>query len=102
VLQPIITENFAQTPSAMPALLAMTGDAFANMATNDRRVPELERFAKPVKFIWGGGDKYLSTAVARDIAMHFPTTTLTVLTEAVHWPQFDQPDQVTRAMLAPS
>jgi hypothetical protein len=52
VLQPIITENFAQTPSAMPALLAMTGDAFANMATNDRRVPELGRFAKPVKFIW--------------------------------------------------
>jgi haloalkane dehalogenase len=102
VLQPIITENFAQTPSAMPALLAMTGDAYANMAANDLRLPEVERFTKPVKLIWGGGDKYLSTAVARDFAAHFPTTTLTVLADAVHWPQFDQPDKVSRAMLAPS
>ena len=38
VLQPIITENFAQSPSAMPALLAMTGDAYANLAANDLRV----------------------------------------------------------------
>jgi haloalkane dehalogenase len=42
----------------------------------------------------------LSLAVAKDIGSHFPNATLTAL-EAEHWPQFDQPDQVVQAMLAP-
>jgi haloalkane dehalogenase len=44
-------------------------------------------------------DRYLSIAVARDIRAHFPSAALTAL-EAEHWPQFDRPDQVVRAMLA--
>ncbi|WP_233237982.1 alpha/beta fold hydrolase [Bordetella sp. LUAb4] len=97
-LQPIIAENFTQTPSAMPAFLAMTGDAYANLAANDRRVPEMRKFDKSVKLIWGAWDKYLSLPVANDIAAHFPNASLTSL-QAEHWPQFDLPEQVSRAML---
>jgi haloalkane dehalogenase len=87
------------SPSAMPAFLAMTGNAYANLAANDRRIPELGKFMKPVKLIWGSWDRYLSIAVAKDIGAHFPNAALMAL-EAEHWPQFDQPDQVVRAMLA--
>lgn len=99
VLQPIIAHNFTQQPSAMPAFLAMTGNAYANLAANDRRLPELGKFSKPVRLIWGGLDKYLNTAVAKDIAAHCPHATLTTLA-AEHWPQFDLPDEVARHMLA--
>lgn len=99
VLQPIIAHNFTQQPSAMPAFLAMTGNAYANLAANDQRLPELGKFTKPVKLIWGGLDKYLNTAVAKDIAAHCPHATLTTL-DAEHWPQFDLPDEVARHMLA--
>ncbi|QDE39826.1 alpha/beta hydrolase [Luteibacter pinisoli] len=100
-LQPIIASNFTSQPSAMPAFLAMTGDAYANLAANDRRVPELRAFKKPVRLIWGKWDKYLNEAVARDIAGHFPNATYTGL-DAEHWPQYDAPDEVVRAMLSPA
>ena len=100
VLQPIIAENFTQTPSAMPAFLGMTGDAYANLASNDRRRPELARFDKPVQLIWGADDRYLSPAVAKDLAAQFPRAKLSVLNDAVHWPQCDRPDDVARAMLS--
>lgn len=99
VLQPIIAHNFTQQPSAMPAFLAMTGNSYANLAANDRRLPELAKFNKPVKLIWGGLDKYLNTAVAKDIASHCPHAMLTTL-DAEHWPQFDLPDEVAKHMLA--
>lgn len=98
VLQPIIAQNFTQQPSAMPAFLAMTGDAYANLAANDRRLKEMRTFDKPVKLIWGIWDKYLSKAVALDIASHFPHAAFVGL-EAEHWPQFDVPDQVVKHML---
>jgi haloalkane dehalogenase len=98
VLRPIIEQNFAQTPSAMAAMLAMTGNAYENLAANDLRLPALGSFAKPVRLIWGSWDRYLSLAVAKDLAAHFPNATLTAL-EAEHWPQFDQPGQVVDAML---
>jgi pimeloyl-ACP methyl ester carboxylesterase len=99
VLQPIIAQNFTQQPSAMPAFLAMTGDAYANLAANDRRIKEMASFKKPVKLIWGVWDKYLNKPVALDIAKHFPNATFVGL-EAEHWPQFDAPDEVVRHMLA--
>lgn len=101
LLQPIIAQNFIQQPSAMPAFLAMTGDAYANLSANDRRVPEMAAFKKPVKLIWGVLDKYLNKAVAQDIAAHFPNASLTAL-EAEHWPQFDMPEAVAKAMLSTS
>jgi len=53
ILQPIIEQNFAASPSALPAMLAMTGNAYENLAANDLRLPALGSFNKPVKLIWG-------------------------------------------------
>lgn len=97
-LQPIIASNFTQTPSAMPAFLVMTGDAYANLAENTRQLKELGGFDKPVKLVWGKWDKYLNIPVAKDIAAHFPNAVLTEL-EAEHWPQYDLPVDVAQAML---
>lgn len=83
ILQPIIEQNFTMSPSAMPAFLAMTGNAYANLAANDRRIPDLGKFTKSVKLIWGSWDRYLTIAVAKDIGAHFPNAALTAL-EAEH------------------
>ena len=99
ILQPIIEQTFTRAPSSMPATLAMTGNAYENLAANDLRLPALGGFDKPVKLIWSSWDRYLSIAVAKDIAAHFPNATLTAL-EAEHWPQFDQSDRVVQTLLA--
>lgn len=101
VLQPLIERNFTASPSAMPALLAMTGNAYENLAANDLRLPELGAFDKPVKLIWGRWDRYLNLAVAKDIASRFPNASVISL-DAEHWPQFDQPDQAVEALLRKS
>jgi haloalkane dehalogenase len=98
-MQPIIAHNFTQKESAMPAFLAMTGNAYENLAANTKRLPELGEFKKPVKLVWGSWDKYLSVATAKDIASHFPNATFTGL-EAEHWPQWDRPEQTVKAILA--
>ena len=97
--RPIIATNFEQQPSAMPAFLKMTGNAYANLDANDRRLPELAKFQKPVSLIWGAWDKYLSTSLAREIAGHFPRAQVIEL-QAEHWPQLDRPEEVTEALLA--
>lgn len=101
-LQPIIAENFTQSPSAMPAFLDMTGNAYENMRENDARLEDLSRFSKPVKLIWGSDDEYLNNAVAEDIAAHFPKATIDALAATTHWPQFDRPDECVLSMLSPT
>lgn len=95
---PIIATNFTQKESAMPAFLQMTGDAYANIDANDRRMNELKTFPKPVKFIWGTWDKYLSTSLAKEMAGHFTNAEIVEL-ETEHWPQLDRPGEVVKAML---
>lgn len=95
---PIISTNFTQKESAMPAFLQMTGNAYANLDANDSRVPELKTFPKPVKFIWGAWDKYLSTALAKEMAGHFTNAEIVEL-QTEHWPQLDRPDDVVKALL---
>ena len=99
ILQPIIAENFTQTPSAMPAFLAMTGNAYENLAYNNTRLEECRAFQKPVRLIWGSLDKYLGLALAKDIASSFPNARLFPV-DAEHWPQFDKSAEVAALMLA--
>lgn len=98
VLQPLINDDFAKSPSSVPAFLGMTGDARANLAANGTRISEMRAFSRPVRLIWGVQDPYLDRAVADDIASHFGNAKLTAV-EANHWPQIDAPEIVARAML---
>jgi pimeloyl-ACP methyl ester carboxylesterase len=59
-----------------------------------RRIPELRRYDRPVRVVFGARDRYLNPRVARQFAMLFPNSQLHLLDEAGHYVQVDQPRQV--------
>jgi haloalkane dehalogenase len=101
-LGPLIDDNFRRQPGAGPAFAQMTAQLFPEVARNDGHLVELEQLDTPFRLIWGAKDPYLGTAVAEDLMEHLPTATITVLADAGHWPQIDQPDKVARALLVPA
>jgi haloalkane dehalogenase len=65
-----------------------------------RRIPQLRRFAPPVRVIFGAGDRYLNPRVAANFAALFPNSELHLLDGAGHYVQVDQPQQVADLILA--
>jgi haloalkane dehalogenase len=98
VLQPLINDNFARQPSAGPAFAALTGAVFAQIKINEARVSKLESLNLPTTIIWGQGDAYLNTGVAKDLAARIKGSSLHVL-DAGHWVQLDEPDEVAQHLL---
>lgn len=64
-----------------------------------RRVPELRRFDRPVRIVFGTGDQYLNEDVARAFHALFPNSELLLLPEGRHFVQIDEPEQVAEAIL---
>jgi haloalkane dehalogenase len=98
VLQPLINDNFAQQPSAGPAFAALTGAVFAQIKINDAHVSQLESLNLPTTIIWGQGDAYLNTGVAKDFAARIKGSSLHIL-DAGHWVQLDVPEEVAEHLL---
>src|SRR5262249_55156149 len=98
-LVPVIQDQFAATPSALPAFMALTRELPAWLEADAGRVPALATVACPVGFIWGAGDPYLNLGVAEHLRHLFPASELTSFPVG-HWPQIDAPEDVARAPLA--
>jgi pimeloyl-ACP methyl ester carboxylesterase len=98
-LAPAIQEQFAATPSVLPAFMGLTRELNASLAAGTARARELSAFARPVGLIWGAGDPYLNRGVAEHLHALFPASELTLLPLG-HWPQIDGPEEVARALLA--
>jgi pimeloyl-ACP methyl ester carboxylesterase len=58
----------------------------------------LARMEVPVSIIWGLKDRYLNQSLADEIAALFETPSIHLLTDAGHYPQHDQPDQVAQLL----
>lgn len=99
-LGPLIDDNFRRQPGAGPAFAQMTAQLLPEVARNGERLAGLGRLDTPFHLIWGAKDPYLSIAVAQDLAQHLQTVTTTILADAGHWPQIDQPDKVAQALLS--
>jgi pimeloyl-ACP methyl ester carboxylesterase len=65
-----------------------------------RRVPELRRFDRPVRIIFGARDRYLNPRVARRFAALFRNSELHLLPNAGHYVQVDDPERVAALLLA--
>jgi pimeloyl-ACP methyl ester carboxylesterase len=52
----------------------------------------------PVSIIWGRKDRYLNPSLAREIAALFEQPSVHLVTDAGHYPQYDQPDQVAELL----
>jgi haloalkane dehalogenase len=96
----MIWPQFAGTPSTFPAVLSLTSDLHATLRANTQRMPDLKRFDRPVRIIFGAEDPYLNTGVARSLHEALPTSDLSLLPKKGHWPQLDGASEVAQLLLS--
>jgi haloalkane dehalogenase len=97
---PLLYEQFDATPSARPAFFRLNEDLLPTMRSRAKRVPELREFKRPVRIIFGDGDPYLNTGVARRFHDLFPGSELFLMPGARHFVQMDEPAHVARLILS--
>jgi pimeloyl-ACP methyl ester carboxylesterase len=85
-------------PDALPAVRAWTRNLFPSLDQQDARVVEgrLSSLDVPVTLIFGADDKFLGRSLAADLARLFRTAQIRLVQDAVHWPQWDQPETVAQ------
>jgi pimeloyl-ACP methyl ester carboxylesterase len=85
---------------ARPAFWRLNDDLLGTVLSRRRMVPELRRFARPVRIVFGAADPYLNVRVARRFHELFPNSELFLLPTARHYVQVDEPAEVARLILA--
>ncbi|HEY1323451.1 MAG TPA: alpha/beta hydrolase [Streptosporangiaceae bacterium] len=90
----LVPQLYEQFLPARPAFWRLNDDLLATVLTRRRRIPELRRFNRPVRMIFGARDRYLNPRVAKTFAGLFPSSELHLLDGAGHYVQVDQPQQV--------
>jgi pimeloyl-ACP methyl ester carboxylesterase len=100
VRDPLVAKLYQQFLPARPAFWRLNDDLLGTVLSRRRRVGELRRFAPPVRVIFGARDRYLNTRVARRFAALFPNSELRLLSDAGHYVQVDDPEQVADLVLA--
>ena len=97
---PLLYEQFDANPSARPAFFRLNEDLLSTLGSRTKLAPELKRFSRPVRIIFGGADPYLNEGVARKFHELFPRSELFILPSAKHFVQMDEPEEVGRLILA--
>jgi pimeloyl-ACP methyl ester carboxylesterase len=91
---PILYAQFAQSPSAQRAFFGLNEDLRPAIRARRGRLPELRRFARPVRVLFGDADPYLNAGVARELAGLFPNADLHLVPGGRHFVQMDEPERV--------
>jgi haloalkane dehalogenase len=83
-------------PDALAAIRGWTAQLPASLDRQDTLVAEeaLQRIHTAASFIFGERDRYLGPALAAEIAGLFANSTLHVVEQAGHYPQYDRPETV--------
>jgi haloalkane dehalogenase len=100
VRQELVPRLYQAFRPARPAFWALNNDLLGTTVSRTRRIPQLRRFPKPVRIIFGDRDPYLNTGVARRFHKLFPASDLVLVAGARHYVQVDQPQQVASLILA--
>jgi pimeloyl-ACP methyl ester carboxylesterase len=90
----LVPQLYEQFLPARPAFWRLNDDLLGTVLTRRRRIPELRRFAPPVRVIFGARDRALNPRVAKNFVSLFPNSELHLLGGAGHFVQVDQPQQV--------
>lgn len=87
---------------ALAAIRAWTAQLPASLDRQDALIAEdaLRRIDTPVSVIFGERDRYLGPALAAEIAGLFAESTLHVIEQAGHYPQYDRPETVAALLIS--
>lgn len=87
-------------PDALAAIRAWTAQLPASLDRQDSLVASeaLRRIPTPVSIIFGENDRYLGPALATEIAGLFTNSTLHLVEQAGHYPQYDRPATVATVL----
>lgn len=96
----LVPQLYEQFLPARPAFWRLNDDLIGTVLARRRRVPQLRRFAPPVRVIFGADDRYLNPRVAANFAALLPNSELHLLDGAGHYVQVDHPQQVADLILA--
>jgi pimeloyl-ACP methyl ester carboxylesterase len=97
---PLLYQQFDATPSARPAFFRLNEDLLPAIHAASKSIPELDKFRRPVRIIFGAADPYLNRGVAQRFHELFPTSDLFLLAGARHFVQMDEPQEVARLILS--
>jgi pimeloyl-ACP methyl ester carboxylesterase len=90
----------ADGPDALAAVRAWTAELFASLERQDAQIAagHLAALEVPITLVFGAADRYLNPDLARHLAGLFQRADLHLVDDASHWPQWDQPELVARAL----
>jgi haloalkane dehalogenase len=90
----------ADGPDALAAVRAWTAELFAALERQDAQIAagHLAALEVPITLVFGAADRYLNPDLARHLAGLFQRADLHLVDDASHWPQWDQPELVARAL----
>jgi len=97
---PLLYQQFEATPSSRPAFFALNNDLLYSVRSHSKMIPQLRRFNRPVRIIFGDADPYLNKGVAQSFHELFPTSDLFLLPGARHYVQLDEPQKVAELILS--
>jgi pimeloyl-ACP methyl ester carboxylesterase len=97
---PLLYQQFDATPSARPAFFRLNVDLRPTIRAGTKAIPELKKFQRPVRIIFGASDPYLNSGVAQSFYEIFPTSDLFLVPGARHFVQMDEPEEVSRLILS--
>jgi len=95
----LVPQLYEQFLPSRPAFWRLNDDLLGAVLTRRRRIPEMRRFARPVRIIFGARDQTLNPRIARNFAALFPHSDLHLLDDAGHFVQVDEPQRVADLIL---
>jgi haloalkane dehalogenase len=98
--QELVPRLYQGFRTARPAFWALNNDLLGTVISRTRRIPELRRFDRPVRIIFGARDPYLNKGVARRFHQLFPAARVFLVPGARHYVQVDKPQQLANLMVA--
>lgn len=90
---------YAEFGAARPAFWRRGDDLLGAVLARLARVPDMRRFERPVRIVFGARDRYLNRRVATRFRDLFPHADLHLLPDAGHYVQVDQPAAVAAHIL---
>jgi haloalkane dehalogenase len=95
----VVPRLYEQFTAAQPAFRRLNDDLLGTIWARRRRINDLRHFDRPVRVIFGAGDRYLNPTVARRFAEIFPSADLHLMPDAGHYVQVDEPQRTAALIL---